>query len=72
MSVIWCEIWLWRREDVCEGVGKQEDCDQRDEIEDVCVALRLLSVQVLICLETYGAVGLESDQNYSVSMEFVA
>lgn len=30
MNVIKCEIWLWKREEVCEGVGKQEDCDERE------------------------------------------
>lgn len=30
MSVIKCEIWLWKREEVCEGVGKQEGCDERE------------------------------------------
>lgn len=28
ISVIWWEIWLWKREKVCEGVGKLEGCEQ--------------------------------------------
>lgn len=30
MSVMKCEICLWRRRGVCEGVGNQEGCDQRE------------------------------------------
>lgn len=31
MSVMKCEICLWRRRGVCEGVGNQEGCDEREQ-----------------------------------------
>lgn len=43
MSVIGSKIWSWKREEVCESVGKQEDCEERDVIAYVCVSLCFLA-----------------------------
>lgn len=38
-SMIRWEICLWKREEVCEGVGKQEGCEQREMGRRDCVCL---------------------------------
>lgn len=38
-SMIRWEICLWKREEVCEGVGKQEGCEQQEMGRRDCVCL---------------------------------
>lgn len=39
MSMIRWEICLWKREDVCEGVGKQDGCERREMGRRDCVCV---------------------------------
>lgn len=47
MSVIMWEIWLWKREEVCLGVGKEKGCEER-EVVYICVVL--LSEKTIVTL----------------------
>lgn len=50
MSVMKCEICLWRRWGACEDVGNQEGCDEREgnDIGDVCVGLQAFVFQPVV------------------------